>query len=188
MLITCMFYISVSIFLIISFVYTHAYILIYTYTHTHTSIHCYTYTYIYTHLGGIYIRHFLDADTEFLRSLINPNPIVLFEKMFRRILVHVDSMPEVSILCTQCMSRLYAACPDIIGKIYYIILYTCVYIVYNVYKYSLIHSIMYAPIHVHSILCLTHTYIVYTLLYYIHVLYTTLHLTLIYKLLYTVYR
>ena len=162
--------------------YTHTYTPIYTHTH-YSPIH------IHVSIGGIYIRHFLDADTEFLRSLINPNPIVLFEKMFRRILVHVDSMPEVSILCTQCMSRLYAACPDIIGKIYYkhVYSYTCVYIVFGVYNYSLIHSIMYAPIHVHSIPRLSHMYIVYTLLYYIHVLYTTLHLTRMYTLLYTIH-
>ena len=148
----------------ISSIYT--YIYTYTYTHTH-----YSHIHIHVSIGGIYIRHFLDADTEFLRSLINPNPIVLFEKMFRRILVHVDSMPEVSILCTQCMSRLYAACPDIIGKIYhtYIICMCILACIPYTYTYSCIHSILYAPIHVRYIHYLhnIYTYAIYTCTQYI---------------------
>ena len=141
----------------ISSIYT--YIYTYTYTHTHYSpIH------IHVSIGGIYIRHFLDADTEFLRSLINPNPIVLFEKMFRRILVHIDSNPEVSILCTQCMSRLYAACPDIIGKIYictlcmYAYCILCIQLFAYFYFYS---YIFYIHSYIHSIIL----YNLYTLIY-----------------------
>jgi hypothetical protein len=66
-------------------------------------------------IGPIYVRHFLDAGDAFLRSLENPSHTVLFEKMFRRILVSVDINPNISILCAKCLTRLYAACQDIIG-------------------------------------------------------------------------
>lgn len=66
-------------------------------------------------VGPIYVRYFLDAGDGFLRSLENPSPVVLFEKLFRRILVNVERNPTVSILCTKCLSRLYDVCNDIIG-------------------------------------------------------------------------
>lgn len=66
-------------------------------------------------VGPIYVRHFLDAGDSFLRALENPSHVVLFEKLFRRVLVNVDSNASVSILCTKCLSRLYAVCKDIIG-------------------------------------------------------------------------
>ena len=66
-------------------------------------------------IGNIYVRHFLDANDTFLRSLETPEPTILFEKLFRRILVSVETNPIVSILCTRCISKLYNACKDIIG-------------------------------------------------------------------------
>lgn len=88
-------------------------------------------------VGAIYIRYFLDSDGDhtsqtnqsshcsinttdgFLRSLENPNQVVLFEKLFRRMLVqfHIDNpnSKTVAIQCTRCASRLYAVCKDIIG-------------------------------------------------------------------------
>jgi DnaJ family protein C protein 13 len=66
-------------------------------------------------VGPIYVRHFLEAGDSFLRALENPSHIVLFEKLFRRVLVNVERNPRVSILCCRCLSRLYAVCKDIIG-------------------------------------------------------------------------
>lgn len=66
-------------------------------------------------VGPIYVRHFLDAGDAFLRSLENPSHVVLFEKLFRRVLVNVESNPRISILCTKCLCRLYEVCRDIIG-------------------------------------------------------------------------
>jgi hypothetical protein len=67
-------------------------------------------------VGPIYIRYFLDADDGFLRTLENPNQVVLFEKLFRRVLVNIDCNPSLSILCSKCLSRLYDVCRDIIGE------------------------------------------------------------------------
>lgn len=66
-------------------------------------------------VGPIYVRYFLDAGDAFLRSLENPSHVVLFEKLFRRVLVNVESNPPTSILCARCLSRLYETCKDIIG-------------------------------------------------------------------------
>jgi DnaJ family protein C protein 13 len=66
-------------------------------------------------VGPIYVRHFLDAGDSFLRALENPSHNLLFEKLFRRILVNIESNSELSILCTKCLSRLYEVCHDIIG-------------------------------------------------------------------------
>lgn len=67
-------------------------------------------------IGSVYVRHFLDAGDSYLRSLESPSHVVLFEKMFRRILVSADSNPGLSILCARCLTRLYSACHDIIGE------------------------------------------------------------------------
>ena len=66
-------------------------------------------------VGPIYVRHFLDAQDSFLRSLENPSHVVLFEKLFRRMLVNVERDPLLAITCTKCLSRLYDVCRDIIG-------------------------------------------------------------------------
>ena len=66
-------------------------------------------------VGSIYIRYFLDAGESFLRSLENPSHIVLFEKLFRRVLVTVTRNPPLSILCTRSLIRLYSVCHDVIG-------------------------------------------------------------------------
>lgn len=66
-------------------------------------------------VGPIYVRHFLDAGDSFLRSLENPSHDVLFEKLFRRVLVNVERNSALSILCTRCLVRLYEVCRDIIG-------------------------------------------------------------------------
>lgn len=50
-------------------------------------------------------RYFLEAGDAFLRSLENPSHVVLFEKLFRRILVNVERNASLSILCTQCLCR-----------------------------------------------------------------------------------
>ena len=57
----------------------------------------------------------MEAGDAFLRALENPSHIVLFEKLFRRMLSNVESNPNVAILCTQCICRLYSVCRDIIG-------------------------------------------------------------------------
>jgi hypothetical protein len=67
-------------------------------------------------VGSIYVRYFLEAGDAFLRSLENPSHLVLFEKLFRRMLSNVESNPSVAILCTQCICRLYSVCRDIIGS------------------------------------------------------------------------
>ena len=61
-------------------------------------------------VGPIYVRHFLDADEGFLRSFENPSHVVLFEKLFRRVLVNVDKNIPISVLCTKCLIRLYQVC------------------------------------------------------------------------------
>lgn len=66
-------------------------------------------------VGPIYIRYFLEAGDTFLKSLENPNHIVLFEKLFRRVLVNVEHQPSLSILCVRCLTRLYEVCGNIIG-------------------------------------------------------------------------
>lgn len=66
-------------------------------------------------VGPIYVRHFLEAGDSFLRALENPSHVVLFEKLFRRVLVNVERNPRVSILCARCLCRLYEVCKDIIG-------------------------------------------------------------------------
>lgn len=67
-------------------------------------------------VGPIYIRYFLDAGDSFLRLLDNPPPVVLFEKLFRRILVNIERKPSSSILCCKCLCRLYEVCNDLIGS------------------------------------------------------------------------
>lgn len=66
-------------------------------------------------VGPIYVRYFLDAGDAFLRQLENPSHVVLFEKLFRRVLVSVETNPVISVLCAKCLSRLYKVCKDIIG-------------------------------------------------------------------------
>lgn len=66
-------------------------------------------------VGPIYVRHFLEAGNSFIRALENPSHVVLFEKLFRRILVNIERNPTLSIICTKCLCRLYEVCHDIIG-------------------------------------------------------------------------
>lgn len=66
-------------------------------------------------VGPIYIRYFLEAGDAYLRTLENPNHIVLFEKLFRRVLVNIEYQPSLSILCVKCLVRLYEVCADLIG-------------------------------------------------------------------------
>ena len=66
-------------------------------------------------VGSIYIRHFLEAGDSFFRSLENPSPVVLFEKLFRRVLVNVNRNAQLSIVCCRSLSRLYSVCWDTIG-------------------------------------------------------------------------
>jgi hypothetical protein len=66
-------------------------------------------------VGPIYVRYFLDAGDTFLRQLENPSHIVLFEKLFRRVLVSVETNAAISVLCARCLCRLYHVCKDIIG-------------------------------------------------------------------------
>ena len=51
----------------------------------------------------------------FLKALENPSHIVLFEKLFRRVLVNVEKNPPLSILCTKCLVKLYDVARDRIG-------------------------------------------------------------------------
>lgn len=66
-------------------------------------------------VGPIYIHYFLEAGDSFVRALQNPSHVVLFEKLFRRVLVNVERNSSLSILCTRCLCRLYSVCKDIIG-------------------------------------------------------------------------
>ena len=66
-------------------------------------------------VGPIYIRHFLEAGDSFFRSLENPSPLVLFEKLFRRVLVNGNNNSSLSIVCTRSLIRLYYVCWDSIG-------------------------------------------------------------------------
>jgi hypothetical protein len=66
-------------------------------------------------VGPIYIRYFLDAGDAFLKTLENPNHVVLFEKLFRRVLVNIEHQPSLSILCVRCLNRLYEVCANLIG-------------------------------------------------------------------------
>ena len=66
-------------------------------------------------VGPIYIRHFLDAGDSFFRSLENPNPLILFEKLLRRVLVNGNDNSNLSIVCTRSLIRLYSICWDSIG-------------------------------------------------------------------------
>ena len=66
-------------------------------------------------VGPIYIRHFLEAGDSFFRSLENPSPLVLFEKLFRRVLVNGNNNSSLSIVCTRSLIRLYSVCWDSIG-------------------------------------------------------------------------
>ena len=43
-------------------------------------------------VGNVYIRHFLESNDSFIVGLENPSHIVLFEKLFRRVLVNVEKM------------------------------------------------------------------------------------------------
>jgi hypothetical protein len=65
-------------------------------------------------VGNIYIRYFLDAGESFLRQLENPSHVLLFEKLFRRILVNLDSNSSLAVLCAKCLIRLYDVCYDLI--------------------------------------------------------------------------
>lgn len=67
-------------------------------------------------VGAVYVRHFLEANDSFIVGLENPSHTVLFEKLFRRVLVNVATQARVSILCTRCLTRLYATCTDKIGS------------------------------------------------------------------------
>lgn len=67
-------------------------------------------------IGSVFVRYFLDSDDAFLRSLENPPPQMLFEKLFRRILVNVQSNSTLAVLCTKCLCRLYVACRDMLGS------------------------------------------------------------------------
>ena len=66
-------------------------------------------------VGPIYVRYFLDSNETFLRGLENPSHIVLFEKLFRRVLVNVEKNSRISTLCTRCLVRLYKVCSDQVG-------------------------------------------------------------------------
>ena len=67
-------------------------------------------------VGKIYIRHLLEANDSFFRTLDNPTPVVLFEKLFRRVLVNVTKNPVLSVVCTRSLIRLYCVCWDYIGS------------------------------------------------------------------------
>lgn len=67
-------------------------------------------------IGFVYLRPFLEAGDTFIRSLINPSHLVLFEKLLRRVLVNADTNSKVSILCTKCLTRLYSVARDFIGE------------------------------------------------------------------------
>ena len=67
-------------------------------------------------VGSIYIRHFLEADDAFIKTLQNPSHPVLFEKLLRRMLLNIERNPELSILCAKCLSRLYSVCKSTIGS------------------------------------------------------------------------
>eukprot|EP00981_Chlorochromonas_danica_P015372 scaffold11846_cov149-Ochromonas_danica.AAC.3 len=67
-------------------------------------------------VGPIYIKYFLDAGDAFLKQLENPSPPILFEKLFRRVLVNVDHNTSLSILCSRCLTRLYETCRESIGS------------------------------------------------------------------------
>jgi hypothetical protein len=66
-------------------------------------------------VGAVYVRHFLEANDSFIVGLENPSHTVLFEKLFRRVLVNVGKSTFISTLCTRCLTRLYATCTDKIG-------------------------------------------------------------------------
>jgi DNAJ protein RME-8 N-terminal len=66
-------------------------------------------------VGSIYVRHLLEAGDSFLRSLENPSPVVLFEKLFRRVLVNINKNAQLSIVCTRALIRLYSVCWEAIG-------------------------------------------------------------------------
>ena len=60
-------------------------------------------------------RYFLDAGESFLRALDRPSPLILFEKLLRRLLVNVHKEPDLSVLCCRSLIRLYSVCHDSIG-------------------------------------------------------------------------
>ena len=66
-------------------------------------------------VGNIYIRYLMDAEDSFFKTLENPNPLILFEKLFRRILVSRDENSVLSIVCCRAIIRLYTVCIDNIG-------------------------------------------------------------------------
>ena len=51
-------------------------------------------------VGPIYVRHFLEADTTFLRSIERPTHTELFERLFRRVVGNIDTDIDLSILCS----------------------------------------------------------------------------------------
>ncbi len=66
-------------------------------------------------VGPIYVRHFLEADITFLRSIERPSHTELFERLFRRVVGNIDVDADLSILCARCLVRLYSVCADMIG-------------------------------------------------------------------------
>ena len=70
----------------------------------------------YTKVGPIYIRHYLESGDAFIRTLINPSPEILFEKLMRRVLANVERSPPLATLCVRSLCRLYDVCHDLIGS------------------------------------------------------------------------
>jgi DnaJ family protein C protein 13 len=70
----------------------------------------------YIKVGPIYIRHYLDSGDAFIRTLDNPSPEILFEKLMRRVLANVERNPPLATLCVRSLCRLYDVCHDFIGS------------------------------------------------------------------------
>ena len=66
-------------------------------------------------VGPIYIRHFLTADPSFIRTLQTPSPVVLFEKLLRRVMVNIETDPELAIVCCKCLIKIYDTARDKVG-------------------------------------------------------------------------
>ena len=66
-------------------------------------------------VGPIYVRHFLEADASFLRSIGRPSHTELFERPFVAWWA-TWTQTRTSILCARCLVRLYSVCWDLVGS------------------------------------------------------------------------
>ena len=64
-------------------------------------------------VGSVYMRLWLHAGDAFIRTW--DEPLRLFELLFRRFLSEIDRNSKVTIMCIQCLERLYAIHGDTIG-------------------------------------------------------------------------